>query len=521
MSMIGSLAVSIIGDDTSFQKALKEFDKHAAALEKKLTKLGKNIAKVGDAISADVSEPLRSAGEAAVRFGADINAVLEKVAKAVPGSAGRIADLQENIRDLTGQTRQTTDDLAGGLDQVVAAGDSAVGAAERLATGIGEVRTGVTETVEAVKRMLESYAAFKTAMATGSQGVADGIYELVKDVPILGKAAAAIKDGLGKLTGEDQEKTQILEDGNEEREALARDWAKRLADEEIREKLESAGTEAERQQIRLDLLEQTKAEAVAIAKKQGRETMAIEDFYQGLRTDIVKDQSSQRMEILRQNLDDQFLAIMEGTGSAAEIFQAFEGVVKGVYDDLAKNVAGSLAQNITDQTQWLEQTLVTIAAAVAAYIQSAYMALVTFFAWLGPFAPLAAAGVIGAALVTMKELAQQASEMIGLAKGGVVTGATTALIGEGADDEAVLPLNRSVFSQLAEGIVGQMTRFAVPMGQLAMAGAGGDTINHSTTSHSAVHLNVGVLVADEMGIKQLERRLSRFRMAETKRKGEG
>jgi phage-related minor tail protein len=43
-----------------------------------------------------------------------------------------------------------------------------------------------------------------------------------------------------------------------------------------------------------------------------------------------------------------------------------------------------------------------------------------------------------------------------LAKGGKVTEPTLAWVGEGRDDEAVLPLNKSVFSELAKGIVSQM-----------------------------------------------------------------
>ncbi len=43
-----------------------------------------------------------------------------------------------------------------------------------------------------------------------------------------------------------------------------------------------------------------------------------------------------------------------------------------------------------------------------------------------------------------------------LAEGGLATGATAAIIGEGGDDEAVLPLNTSVFAMIAEGIVKAM-----------------------------------------------------------------
>ena len=39
------------------------------------------------------------------------------------------------------------------------------------------------------------------------------------------------------------------------------------------------------------------------------------------------------------------------------------------------------------------------------------------------------------------------------AKGGYFTGPTLGIIGEGADSEVALPLNRAVFNNIAEGIV--------------------------------------------------------------------
>ena len=43
-----------------------------------------------------------------------------------------------------------------------------------------------------------------------------------------------------------------------------------------------------------------------------------------------------------------------------------------------------------------------------------------------------------------------------LAQGGKVTRATLAMVGEGKDEEAVLPLNEKVYSELAKGITSQM-----------------------------------------------------------------
>lgn len=68
-----------------------------------------------------------------------------------------------------------------------------------------------------------------------------------------------------------------------------------------------------------------------------------------------------------------------------------------------------------------------------------------------------------------------------LAAGGIVRRSIFAQIGEGASPEAVLPLTRSVFGQLAGGIVGQMPALTGGMLAPAMAGGGGTRIDNFHT----------------------------------------
>ena len=80
--------------------------------------------------------------------------------------------------------------------------------------------------------------------------------------------------------------------------------------------------------------------------------------------------------------------------------------------------------------------------------------------WAAPAAiGLAAVGVAaavvlsgGAALPAVAALAP-----IGLATGGLITAPTYSLIGEGQDNEAVIPLNNSVFSSIGKGIADNST----------------------------------------------------------------
>jgi hypothetical protein len=77
-----------------------------------------------------------------------------------------------------------------------------------------------------------------------------------------------------------------------------------------------------------------------------------------------------------------------------------------------------------------------------------------------------------------------------------------ALIGEGKDDEAVLPLNKNTLSVLGQAIAANM-----PQQQVV------------AQRPIEVKLQIGTLVADELGLKQLERRLQRIRISENLRLG--
>ena len=203
---------------------------------------------------------------------------------------------------------------------------------------------------------------------------------------------------------------------------------------------------------------------------------------------------------VQNSLETQLAAIIDGTSKAGNVFQAFGLVVQDVYKGLAKSIAESLAENIMDQNQWVGKTLSNIAKTVVAYIQQAYASLVAFFSWMGPFAPAAAGGVIAGAMVALGKLAQKAFELVGLEEGGLVTGPTAALIGEGKDKEAVLPLNQKVLSELGRSIAGNMPQQQVAYGRPVK-----------------VDLHIGTLVADKLGLKQLERQLQGIRISENMR----
>lgn len=83
-----------------------------------------------------------------------------------------------------------------------------------------------------------------------------------------------------------------------------------------------------------------------------------------------------------------------------------------------------------------------------------------------------------------------------LAEGGLITAPTLAMVGEGRDNEAVVPLNRRVLGDLAEGIA------------LQMAGGGGTTIH--------IH---GLSVREEADVDRIAEAIERKRRREERFRG--
>jgi len=100
-----------------------------------------------------------------------------------------------------------------------------------------------------------------------------------------------------------------------------------------------------------------------------------------------------------------------------------------------------------------------------------------------------------------------------LQKGALVVGETFARIGEGKDKEVVLPLNDEVFDNLARGILDQIGK-----GDGTAAGRL-DQIETGRVTDREIHFHVGTLIADELGLKRLERKLREIRVLETARIG--
>ncbi|GAG22715.1 unnamed protein product, partial [marine sediment metagenome] len=146
-------------------------------------------------------------------------------------------------------------------------------------------------------------------------------------------------------------------------------------------------------------------------------------------------------------------------------------------------------------------------AAIMGIILNTAMA-VTAALTLPPPASFIMAGIT-AALGTAS-LAVAIATPIPFAEGGLVrsdpgTG-IVAQIGEGTQDEVVLPMKTGAL-EIARGIMG------------AMGSGGGGMAGSARAAVKETHLHIGVLVADNNGLKKLSKMLRPFGIAEDQRTG--
>ena len=129
------------------------------------------------------------------------------------------------------------------------------------------------------------------------------------------------------------------------------------------------------------------------------------------------------------------------------------------------------------------------------------------------------AGLIGAMGAVQAGLVM-AEPLPALAKGGWAVGETAAIIGDTPakeKGELILPMETGA-EVLAEKLLANLSRIVAP--QPAYAAAGGSNSYAYDNRREELHLHVGTLIADDLGLKKLERTLSQFRISEAQRRGD-
>jgi len=143
-----------------------------------------------------------------------------------------------------------------------------------------------------------------------------------------------------------------------------------------------------------------------------------------------------------------FRGVLNGSMTFADGLKHILGGMGGVIKELlVQQLASAASKSLSTLGEWAMGVIKQAGLAVVALIKQAYAALVTFFVWAGPAAPVLAGGVIAAAIAGIGALAAQVmgafnTKATPMATGGIVTGPTFAMMGEGRRREMVLPLER-------------------------------------------------------------------------------
>lgn len=126
-------------------------------------------------------------------------------------------------------------------------------------------------------------------------------------------------------------------------------------------------------------------------------------------------------------------------------------------------------------------------------------------------------GLLGAAQIALIA----AQPLPKLAKGATIRskeGGTHAILGEGAEDEAVLPMKTGI-KELVNGIISGLSGAVLPSGIPQKVAGAASAASATPFGNTIINWHIGTLIADDKGLKELDKRLDRFRIAERQRKG--
>ncbi len=240
-----------------------------------------------------------------------------------------------------------------------------------------------------------------------------------------------------------------------------------------------------------DAKEQEAEASVQASRREVQEKIGLaQQLHSGVSA-IMSDLSNMRMVQMENEIEKRRQQIehsMMGEEEKEEAFTALEAEAAERKDEMRKKEAKQ------EKALRLFEIGINTASAVAQALPNVVLAGIV--------------GTMGAA-----QAAIVAATPIPLAQGATVQSdpgrGVLAQIGEGNQDEIVMPL-KSGIDQIVSGIISGLRDVTMPRPAFAgmPSGGGGD-----------VHLSIGTLVADERGLKNLERRMSKYRIRENQRTG--
>jgi hypothetical protein len=309
-----------------------------------------------------------------------------------------------------------------------------------------------------------------------------------------------------------KEQVEAAEDLTDKRAEFEKDWSNTYMRESM---------------TRLEYLEIEKQQALASADELCASREDIEAVYAMRRAKLQQEElaSTAKTEKTKRELFDEY------TSAASDAANGLENVLSGLNENeliridqrLEKQKAAIMKSQMSDEEKAkaieaieieADKRKTAIAKKQAAIDKAAALFSIginTAVAVVKALPNLILAGIIGA--LGIAQAVVVASKPLPLAEGAVVKkrpGGILAQIGEGNDDEIVMPVQSGI-QGIVDGIMSGLQGLVFPSPAMAFAGGGGGTVEN--------HWHIGTLVADDRGIKELERRQSKFRVAESQRRG--
>lgn len=422
-----------------------------------------------------------------------------------------VSELKLRFYELLASALSLLEGLEGIVPGLTTALDKSYTALGKLAAKEAVLQLERKKLYKATERAAQSNELLDKSIANAQQSVAAMTEEQKKQAEII------LKDI--KLKAEQIEAGETLA---ERRDALERQWTERLANS-IR--------------TRRGLLEAEYREAIAEAEKLGADRNAIELYYSIERMKMAQEEEREKQRLedetaqkrqeqmeYAKNLTIQSVGDMIGVISDFYGLQIDQANAKKQADIDAVNASTMSEEQKAAAIEQIEaksakkikelkrkQAIADKAQAIFGIAINTAQAIVTALAKLGPVAGAIAASVIGG--IGAAQAAIVAAKPIPLAKGGLIKrtqGGVNTIIGEGKEDEIVIPLKTGVM-QLADSLYSKVQEMSLNgIGAPAVAGMGRVVENT---------WNIGTLVADDRGIKELERRQRKFRVEEDQRRG--
>lgn len=161
MATIGSMVISIIGDNKQFNKALDAAQKGIKGFNKNIDKISKGFVDVGKSATKYLTLPIVGALAAiggvvgiSVKMAADLEEVMRNVNTVMGVSEDELAKYTDQILDLSKQLPQSAKVLAEGLYDVAGSGFTGADAMKVLDASARAASAGVTTTEVATKGVL-------------------------------------------------------------------------------------------------------------------------------------------------------------------------------------------------------------------------------------------------------------------------------------------------------------------------------------------------------------------------------